>query len=354
MKKPALFLFLCFAFSIVSAQEIIENPEKPLNKDAGRALELEEEMRITDEGGDFYFSMPRSLKISENGCIYIVDENQFLKFSPDGKFITNLYKQGKGPGEIDSLFYYVFEKNDVFILDWGSQKIIPIDEAGLFGEDIKLNDSYNDLLGFYENHFILVKRTSRRFEGPGELYEQPHTFYLVNRKGEVVKTYPVITRRVFIYERGASFIDPFFAVLGLDRKSLFINNSNRYKISVLDLGTGKISRIFSRQYESVKRDPKGRISPAVEYGGPKREYFNDASNMFPLKKSLWIRTSTRNSTGLRLYDVFDYKGRFIDSVYINTSGVVFDIFEDFVFVKEEDSDGFISLVKYKILDKDHP
>ena len=48
MKKHAFLVLLLITFSFISAQEVIENPEKPLNKDAGRVLKLEEELRITD------------------------------------------------------------------------------------------------------------------------------------------------------------------------------------------------------------------------------------------------------------------------------------------------------------------
>ncbi|MCJ7581169.1 MAG: hypothetical protein MUP98_11630 [Candidatus Aminicenantes bacterium] len=351
MKKRALLLSLFLTFSIVSAQEIIENPEKPLSEKAGRVLELKEELRITDDGSKFYFAMPRFLKISKNGCIYIVDEDQFLKFSPEGKFITNLYTKGKGPGEIDGRFYYVFEENDVYILDPINQKILQIDENGLFGEDIKLNVRYNDLLGIYNGNFILLKRSSLRWEGPGEIVEETYTFVLVNKEGEVEREYPLLGRRVFIYERGISFIDPFFEAFGADGKTIYINNSDRYKVSVLDLDSGKIIRTFSRNYEKVKRDLQGRVSLAVQKGGPKKEYYNDIGKMFPFKKSIWIWTSTKNNKDQRLYDVYDLNGRFIDSFYFDTSKIISAVYEDSIFVREEDSDGFISLVKYKILDQ---
>ena len=55
------FLSISILFSqepISIFEEIIHNPEKPLNPNAGRILELREEMRISDKGGDFYFSSP--------------------------------------------------------------------------------------------------------------------------------------------------------------------------------------------------------------------------------------------------------------------------------------------------------
>lgn len=70
--------------------QAIENPAKPIAKNAGRILSLTEAWRITDETGDFYFRYPRDLRISQEGIIFLADDEQLLKFSPDGRFLKNL------------------------------------------------------------------------------------------------------------------------------------------------------------------------------------------------------------------------------------------------------------------------
>ncbi len=82
MKKIVFFLFLLlFLFLFVFSQEIIENPAKPLNPNAGRILKLEEVLRITDEGGEFFFKRPSLLQIADDGCIFLYDSEQFLRGS---------------------------------------------------------------------------------------------------------------------------------------------------------------------------------------------------------------------------------------------------------------------------------
>ena len=67
MKRPALIFTFIFIFtSTILSQTIIENPEKPLSKNAGRTLKLVEELRITDEPGVFYFRSPGDLKITKD------------------------------------------------------------------------------------------------------------------------------------------------------------------------------------------------------------------------------------------------------------------------------------------------
>jgi hypothetical protein len=96
-----VIIFLVSVF-FASTQDVIENPEKPLNEKAGRILRLKEELRITDENGAFFFRSPSNLKISVDGSMFIADPygNNFLNFSSDGKFLENLYRKGEGPGEI--------------------------------------------------------------------------------------------------------------------------------------------------------------------------------------------------------------------------------------------------------------
>ena len=84
MKKLAILISLFLIISYPSAQEIIVNPEKPLSNNVGRILELKEEIRISDENGDFFFTYPLHVIMSQDKSIFITDflGSNFLKFSP--------------------------------------------------------------------------------------------------------------------------------------------------------------------------------------------------------------------------------------------------------------------------------
>jgi hypothetical protein len=74
MKRPALFFTFIFIFSsIIFTQEVIENPEKPLIKKAGRVVELKEVLSIHDVGDDYYFKYPSNLKVAPDGSIFFLD-----------------------------------------------------------------------------------------------------------------------------------------------------------------------------------------------------------------------------------------------------------------------------------------
>ena len=79
MKKSVICLFILIVFTGLYAQQIIENPERPISQNAGRVLELKEKIRIKDKPGVFYFKNPVNIKAAPDGSIFVLDEEQFLK-----------------------------------------------------------------------------------------------------------------------------------------------------------------------------------------------------------------------------------------------------------------------------------
>ena len=103
--------------SLIGAQNIIENPAKPLAKDGGRVLKLTEVWRITDDAGEFFFKYPQDLRIADDGSIFLREVGQFLRFSADGKFLKDIFRKGQGPGEMsDSAFQYYLHGQDLSLI----------------------------------------------------------------------------------------------------------------------------------------------------------------------------------------------------------------------------------------------
>lgn len=71
MKAKVVLLssFLTLAISL-SAQEIVKNPDKPAAPKSGRILSLREELRISDEDGEFLLQYPRPSKTVPDDSIY--------------------------------------------------------------------------------------------------------------------------------------------------------------------------------------------------------------------------------------------------------------------------------------------
>jgi hypothetical protein len=116
--------------------QIIENPAKPMARNAGRLIGLSKVWRITDEGDDFYFRSPHNLQIAADGSIFIAEREEFLRFTSEGKFLKNLCKKGQGPGEIDDVFMYDIRGGDIYIQDVSSRRFWRADFNGVFQEQV--------------------------------------------------------------------------------------------------------------------------------------------------------------------------------------------------------------------------
>ena len=159
MKRPALFFTFVFILSsIILAQTVIENPKKPLSKNAGRIVQLKEIHRITDESGKYFFRRPTNFQVSPNGDLFIQDNEQLLQFDSEGAYIRNVLKKGQGPGEIESYFNYYIHQNEIFIYDFSTIKVIQTDLEGNLINQIKIESGpYNDFCGVTENWFVFMK-----------------------------------------------------------------------------------------------------------------------------------------------------------------------------------------------------
>ena len=103
MRKVALIIFAFFSFAPgISSQTIIDNPDQPAAKNAGRTVPLQEVLRIKDEGKGYFFKLPWLLDAAADGSIFVQDGLALYEFTPDGRFKKNLVKTGQGPGEIST------------------------------------------------------------------------------------------------------------------------------------------------------------------------------------------------------------------------------------------------------------
>jgi len=148
----------------VNGVMVVYNPEEPLSENAGRVLQLTEEMRITDTQGDFYFKSPDNIKTAPDGSIFVLDEEQFLKFDKKGKFIKNLFKKGQGPGEFERIGNYLFSDNEIVVLQGRPNKTIWAMTSTMDKEKGILADVFN-LRGEYIDNFYLPLQHHVKIEG---------------------------------------------------------------------------------------------------------------------------------------------------------------------------------------------
>lgn len=350
--------FLILSFVIVSlspAQTPIENPEKPKNEEAGRLVKIQEVLRITDEGRDFYFQYPRFIKVAEDGTIFVYDQDELLRFDQNGKFLHNFYKKGQGPGELNFVRNYTFQDVRLIVHTTNPNKIVWFDFDGTLIKDLKIFDIPGSL------RFQLLNDSTYyfwKFEFPARAgkptsVDIPQVLVAVDQNGKTIEdlvSYPIKS-----YMMGGALVQ-YSTLRSIPYKNryLFIAHTREYSVKLFDTESKKLLRTFSRTYKRVKtpKDYKGAVITfeGKRYGPEQEKYLSDIDNLFIFNELLWIVTSTKDKETRPLIDVFDFEGRFVDSFYLDVTGTLVATHKDILFVREKDEDELIHLVKYKVID----
>ena len=152
----------------VNGVMVVYNPEEPLSKNAGRIAQLKEDLRITDSPGDFYFNSPDNIKIAPDGSIFVLDEEQFLKFDKNGEFIKNLFKKGQGPGEFERIGNYLFSNQGIVVLQGRPNKIVRLDMLGELIYEVRPEEAVSKLITCFEDEYVMAHSSFPKFEKAGE------------------------------------------------------------------------------------------------------------------------------------------------------------------------------------------
>ena len=337
--------------SLIGAQNIIENPAKPLAKDGGRVLKLTEVWRITDETGEFFFKYPQDLRIADDGSIFLREVGQFLRFSADGKFLKDIFQKGQGPGEMsDSAFQYDLHGQDLLILHRNSGRFWRADFEGRFQEQYDITGLLDpDFIGVVPEGFLFLTFVwPPRSEFTGKYADIPYTLTAVGGAGRKARDITTLKSRAFLAPNTVSF-DILVVKPGADGKALYVFNGWDYRIEVLSPTSGATLKRFSRIYSKARMVlTDAKKDERRKNGLPKYEFMPDINNLYPTTAHLWVETSTDDKTKGRLIDVFDKDGRFTDSFYLGPGRTLMAVQEGFIFCQEKNEDDQIVLVKYGI------
>jgi hypothetical protein len=331
--------------------QIIDNPAKPIAKNAGRLLDLAKVWTITDKEGEFYFQSPGRLQIAGDGTIFVADDKEFLRFSADGKFLKNIFRNGQGPGEIGGAFVYSIEGRDVFIQDLKSWRFWRADFDGIFQEQIDLKDmNPGFFLGTVADGFLFQRVIwPPRSEWTGRLVDVPYVVDFHHKDGSKAREIARFNTRDFLSGRSATSWDSRINAISTGGKFLYAYFGREYLIECVDLTAGKIIRRFRRAYPRV---PHAERSWEVEFrkknGAPKIEYETDILGLYPVDGHIWVATSTEDKAKGRLIDVFDRDGRFVDNFYLGAGRSLMAVSNDFILCEEINKDETVTIVKYRI------
>ncbi|MCJ7579325.1 MAG: 6-bladed beta-propeller [Candidatus Aminicenantes bacterium] len=347
-QRLVFFIIIILISSFLFSQEITENPEVPLAPNAGRILNVQEVLRIQDQGDQFFFTQPINVQVADNSSLFISDVKGLLKFTSDGKFLTNLFKDGQGPGEIQGSFEIIIKNNDIFIYDNTALKIIKIDQNGSLINEYRLNERYNKFLGILNEEFIFAKLNLYQ-PGKSGKFSIPIHLFLVSQSGNSKLKSSDLSSEVFSKEGNLGVLSPFYYAFDQKNNTIFVCDTSEYLIQILELISGEIIKKFKRKYVRVKRKT-GPMLPAASMKTSDNPYENDIKGLFGLNGNLLVRTSTKDESKGELFDLFNYKGQYLDSFYLNIGGILIGTYDNYLFAKEVNEEEEISIVKYRILE----
>ena len=371
MKKGIVF-YLLFGVMLMAAfsQEKILNTEMPTNKDSGRMIKLKPVVVITDEDEGYYFKWPYNLKVSHDGCIFVQDKNQLLKFTADGKFVKNYVKSGQGPGETQTITNYIpLEDDSIYIHNRAPNKILRINNEGKLLEEIRLPfEKWADLIHVNDDFFYFIFNDAPDTKGGVKVTDLNKKFFSVSRKdfsvedkfSLPVKTFMLNNSEAFvmvklIYLSGCRFKDNLF----------YFNHTPEYGVKLVDLDRKEFLMDIRRKYDRVKvtdYTKKFILYGGFSYGGkihqsPIPKYMNDIQSVHVDNNRLLVITSTVDKDKGVLVDVFNEKGKYIDYFYLKLPGedIHFQLIQSavtfkngFLYTLEKNEDGNWLLKKYLV------
>lgn len=369
MKKSlsvALFiLVLCF---VLTAQTVIENPEKPSGGKAGRVVDLVELLRIDDVGGEYYFRYPRNPKVAPDGSIFVQDHEQLLQFDPNGAFVRNYFKKGQGPGEMQRVADYFFAEDALIVHDGQLQKILRFDFDGNLIKEFKIHElpMFARLHLFQNGTYYFICNNIPSTEGKPEVIDVSHDLIAVREGGEKIEpviSFPVECFAIATGGRGGMISIAEMVTLPF-KGNLAVCHTQEYLLKILDLESGEIVRTFRRKYKRIKVPKDRRVGGTIgiegkTYSAP-RDYYNDISKLFSRGDLLWVITSTVEKDKGVVVDVFDFEGRYVDNFYLNIPGASdpvaigygpMTISNGFLIRTVRNEDETFSIRKYRIEDK---
>jgi len=368
MKILSFPAFLLAMTASLLGQEVIDNSAQPVNKSAGRVVELEEVLRIKETGDQFFFRFPYNLRVSPNGIIFIQDRDALYQFDSEGKFLRNLFKKGQGPGEIGYISNFLPHEDKIIVHSGNPNKIPWLNDDGSLRREISLPQELTmTTLRFYEDEMYYFQKSSwPEMKGNEEIKDVPQDLIAFDENSGQIKTIASFPTKYFMVQggggRGMISIDKFLIISW--QNLLAVSYTREYLVKILDLRSGNVIRAFRRQYKRIKAPEKvdEKKQPRViinnkTYTAPPQKFQEDIKNLFVHGDQLWVMTSTVDERKSVLFDVFDREGRYVDNFYLHfphgLPDPLFGSFQmelsgGFLYIIEKDENEISTVVKYRL------
>jgi len=323
----------------------ISNPALP--PQGVQTVELEELWRAGGEGDDVFFGLIGKVCCDEQGNIYILDSQvcQVYVYSPDGRLLRTLFREGDGPGEVRRpRNMALLGDGTVGVIQEFPGRMVRVDRQNNPAPEINLMNGERGgavaLDGCFAGGRTLLF-SGVRIQQAEQGVQQRETFlsiYLLEglELVELISRPAVRDYNHFVFAEKNEMPGFYWAnCVDRDGRIYTAPRRNEYAIEVYS-PQGKLERVISREYEHLKRSRTARrrlhdlldsIFRAVPFEY-RIEIEDDEYDVLAMQRgirvrndgSLWIlpgRGAYEQPDGVMLtFDVFDAEGHFQRQVAI--------------------------------------
>jgi len=205
-------------------------------------------MRVTDEGGDFFFQYPNNVKVAPDGSIFLEDRDLMLRFDKDGSFLHNFIKKGQGPGEMIYLRDYAFHDGKLFVIGSNPDKFLIYDFDGELLDEVVLHDTpiFMDFKFMAGGRLFFIKNEPPQGgEKPG-VFDAPHVLISMNQAGQNLAEHISLPYQFFVAGGAMAGLGRLTTVSYRDR-FLIISHTEEYLVKLYDIELQAIVRNFNRK-----------------------------------------------------------------------------------------------------------
>ncbi|MCP5053467.1 MAG: 6-bladed beta-propeller [bacterium] len=375
---------------LLSAQAVARNPDKPLNENAGRVLNLKLEATASDQDGDFIFKGPTNILSLNDGTFFLTDNGKVLKFDKDGTFLRVVAGKGEGPAEATYLSQLFVRNDEELVVNTGlMRKLMVFDFNGKLKEEyrnrknvkmtrtgLSVGEGSFHILGALENlDFIAIPHGSPNVTNGKDNLKQYQVMLLSQKNVWQEKLFEIPVPATSFKTAYGNMSVASYNIISISNSSyVYYSNTFRYEIKCYNIKQEKIESIWKRDYKPVmilkQENEKYRFGVMLgvssrkkfhKYQAPPRKDFPDIQKMFVINDNLWVITSTIDKEKGVLVDVFDQKGRYSDHFYLllPTNLDLHNLYRspisisnngNHLIITERDEEDNFKVVKYRMID----
>jgi hypothetical protein len=294
--KIKIVVYIVIAMTICLSCKNIDKPKNAQKWQNEMEINFLEVLRIGSdnyENENYSFSAINDLKIDSNNNVYALDrkEMRIKKYDRNGKYLkTILLKKGQGPGEYSRpLFFDIGPKNELYIIDSQTSRLIITDEEGQFKKAIKMDISPVRIVAGQNGYYYIL--CDGRNAGDYEIIK-----YSFEKNEEISKIYRLDNDEKKLRKVGGSGE----LCKGMDGDIIYAPfkpyNIKRYSYD--DLLKNTYSRIMDKPVEIINND----------YGLPDINILTLDVAVFNDGKILYVYLDRKAKPALRQIDIFDKNG----------------------------------------------